>query len=76
MFDTVISITFRLTAIFGYVLAFVYYMHMFQLNSYKTSVQMKWLRENFIGGYLVRIVPALIPQKPRSRLYLPQESNG
>ena len=60
MTDFILSVIFRLTAIFGFVLAFVYYMHMFQLNSYKASVQMKWLRENFIGGYLVRTVPALV----------------
>ncbi|MBE6705841.1 MAG: UDP-N-acetylmuramoyl-tripeptide--D-alanyl-D-alanine ligase [Ruminococcaceae bacterium] len=57
---TVLSIVFRITAILGYVLSMTYYMHMFQLNSYKASVQMKWLRENFIGGYLVRVVPAVI----------------
>ncbi len=59
MLDTVLSVIFRVTALLGYVLAFVYYMHMFQLNSYKASVQTKWLGENF-AAYLVRVVPAVI----------------
>ncbi|MBR5308918.1 MAG: UDP-N-acetylmuramoyl-tripeptide--D-alanyl-D-alanine ligase [Clostridia bacterium] len=37
-----------------------YYMHMFQLNSYHANVQMKWLRENFVGGYAVRVAPAIM----------------
>lgn len=60
MLDTVLSIIFRLTALFGYTLAMTYYMHMFQLNSYHANVQIKWLGENFTGAYLVRVFPALI----------------
>ena len=56
----VVSIIFRITALLGYALAMTYYMHMFQLNSYHANVQMKWLRENIIGSYIVRVVPALI----------------
>ena len=33
---------------------------MFQLNSYHANVQMKWLRENFVGGYVVRVAPAVM----------------
>jgi len=60
IFINTVSVLFGLTACFGHVLALVYYMHMFQLNSYKASVQMKWLRENLIGGYLVRVAPAAV----------------
>ena len=60
MLYPILSVIFRITAIFDCVLSMTYYMHMFQLNSYHASVQMKWLKNNFIGGYLVRIVPAII----------------
>ena len=59
MLQAVLIILFKLTAIFGYVMAMTYYMHMFQLNSYHANVQIKWLKMNFIGGYLVRVIPAI-----------------
>ncbi len=60
MLETALTVLFKLTAIMGYAMAMTYYMHMFQLNSYHANVQLKWLKTNFIGGYLVRVIPAIV----------------
>lgn len=39
-------ILFFLTLLYSFALNFIRYMHMFQLNSYHASEQLKWIREN------------------------------
>ncbi len=60
MLDTVLITLFKLTALLGYAAAMTYYMHMFQLNSYHANIQMKWLKNNFISGYISRIIFAVL----------------
>lgn len=61
MLDNFFIITFEITAIFAYVMAMTYYMHMFQLNSYNAEIQMKWLKNNIKSGYLSKIaIPFVI----------------
>ncbi len=56
MLTTVLITVFKITALLGYAAAMTYYMHMFQLNSYHANVQMKWLKNNFLSGYALRII--------------------
>ncbi len=53
------SLIFRVTALLGYASAMLYFMHMFQLNSYHADVQIKWLKTNF-AAFCAKITPAPI----------------
>ncbi len=50
---------FFVTLLYSFILNFIRYMHMFQLNSYHASEQFKWIKEN-MGEVLKRHVPSLL----------------